>query len=184
MRVETKKLSDLNPAGYNPRRDLQPRDNEYKKLKTSILEFGILEAIVINERTGNMVGGHQKLKIMCELGGEPIIEYGKNDKPQLIGVREGITDCIIVDLPPEREKAANIALNKVTGEWDMPKLKDLLDELKMAEIDLLITGFDEAELEKLSQQFAVAEDEPEYDESVVVGMKTVVCPECGYEFSV
>ena len=52
-------IGQLNPAAYNPRKDLQPGDPEYEKLKRSMQEFGYVEPIVWNKRTGNIVGGHQ-----------------------------------------------------------------------------------------------------------------------------
>ncbi|WP_206917169.1 ParB N-terminal domain-containing protein [Alicyclobacillus suci] len=97
MRIETVKLENLIPAEYNPRIDLQPGDPEYEKLKRSIEEFGLVEPIVWNQRTGKVVGGHQRLKILQDLG-----------------VAE--TDVVIVDLDETREKALNLALNKIEGE--------------------------------------------------------------------
>lgn len=115
-------LDMINPAPYNPRKDLQPEDTEYKKLERSIDEFGYVDPIVWNELTGNMVGGHQRYKIL------------KNK-----GCTE--TDVSVVHLDTVKEKALNIALNKVSGEWDEEKLETLLKELE-SEIDLAITGYD------------------------------------------
>ena len=68
MQLETIELSQLNPAAYNPRKDLQPDDPEYQKLKKSIMEFELVEPIIWNKRSGNIVGGHQRRKILEELG--------------------------------------------------------------------------------------------------------------------
>ena len=68
MDIQRKKVSEINPAVYNPRKDLQPSDPEYEKLKKSILEFDMVEPLVWNKGTGNLVGGHQRLKILKELG--------------------------------------------------------------------------------------------------------------------
>ena len=69
MRIETLKLKDLNPASYNPRKELKPGDPEFEKLKRSITEFGYVELIVVNERTGNtVISGHQRLSVMKTLG--------------------------------------------------------------------------------------------------------------------
>ncbi len=65
-------ISDLNPAAYNPRKDLQPGDMEYEKLLRSVEEFGYVEPIIWNERTGNIVGGHQRFKILKQLGSDKI----------------------------------------------------------------------------------------------------------------
>ena len=61
MNIKTLKATELKAAEYNPRKDLQPEDAEYKKLRRSIEEFGYVEPIIWNERTGNVVGGHQRL---------------------------------------------------------------------------------------------------------------------------
>jgi ParB-like chromosome segregation protein Spo0J len=59
-------LGDINPARYNPRLDLRPGDPDYEKLKRSLEEFDCVEPLVWNERTGNLVGGHQRLKVLKE----------------------------------------------------------------------------------------------------------------------
>ena len=68
MEIRKVKVSDLRPAEYNPRQDLKPGDREYEKIARSIDEFGYVEPIVWNETTGNIVGGHQRLKILIERG--------------------------------------------------------------------------------------------------------------------
>lgn len=120
-------ISDLNHAKYNPRKNLQPGDAEYEKLKRSIEEFGYVEPVIWNERTGNIVGGHQRAKVMQDLGYEEIT-------------------CIVVNIDELEEKALNIALNKISGEWDIPLLTDLLKELDESDMDVFLTGFDAEEL--------------------------------------
>ncbi len=105
MNIEKKKLADLQPADYNPRKDLKPGDADYEKLKRSIEEFGYVDPIIWNERTGRICGGHQRFKIL---------------KAQ--GVEEA--EVVIVDFDEEKEKAFNIALNKVNGDWDKDKLAE------------------------------------------------------------
>ena len=68
MNIQKVQLEKLNPAKYNPRKDLRPGDPEYEKLKKSIETFGYVEPIVWNKRTGNIVGGHQRLKILQHQG--------------------------------------------------------------------------------------------------------------------
>ena len=70
MEIRTLKAAQLKPADYNPRRDLQPEDAEYQKLRRSMEEFGYVEPIIWNERTGRVVGGHQRLKVLLEKGAE------------------------------------------------------------------------------------------------------------------
>jgi len=98
MLIEKVPASKLNPAAYNPRKDLKPGDKEYEKLKRSIAEFGYVEPIIWNKTTGNVVGGHQRLKVLLDLGQTEI-------------------DCVIVELDDKREKALNLALNKIQGDW-------------------------------------------------------------------
>jgi len=139
LKIVTIKIEQLDPAAYNPRRDLQPGDPEYEKLKKSILEFDYIDPIIWNQRTGRVVGGHQRLKILQELGYSEI-------------------EVSVVDLPEDKEKALNLALNKISGDWDLPKLKDLLQELDNGDFDIELTGFDENEIEKLMLEFYVPED--------------------------
>lgn len=138
MEIQTLKVNEINPAKYNPRKDLQPGDPEYEKLKKSIIEFDMVEPLVWNKRTDNLVGGHQRLKILKELGIENV-------------------EVSVVDLSEVKEKALNLALNKISGEWDMPRLKDILEELDTGEFDIEITGFDFKEIEDLMTQFHVPE---------------------------
>lgn len=72
MKIVKKKIEDLRPASYNPRKDLKPGDKEYEKLKKSITEFGYVEPVIYNKRTGIVVGGHQRLKVLKDLGYEEI----------------------------------------------------------------------------------------------------------------
>lgn len=68
MKIITLPVSDLHPADYNPRKDLAPGDKQYEKLARSIETFGYVEPIVWNRTTGNIVGGHQRLKVLVEQG--------------------------------------------------------------------------------------------------------------------
>ena len=68
MELKMIEIEKLNPAPYNPRKTLTPDEPEYAKLERSILTFGEVEPIVWNERTGNVVGGHQRLNVLKRLG--------------------------------------------------------------------------------------------------------------------
>ncbi len=130
MKIEKIKIEKLNPAEYNPRKDLKPGDPEYEKLKNSILTFGYVEPVLWNKSTGNIIGGHQRYKVLVELGEKEI-------------------DCVVVDMDSENEKALNIALNKVSGNWDKDKLMLLIEDLQGVDFDVSLTGFDPAELDDL-----------------------------------
>ncbi|MCK5266998.1 MAG: ParB N-terminal domain-containing protein [Spirochaetes bacterium] len=121
------KISDLKPAPYNPRKDLKPGDPEYDKLKKAIIEFDYIDPVIINQRNNTVIGGHQRLKILKELGHIEI-------------------DVSVVDLDAAKEKALNIALNKTGGEFDIPMLSDLLLELDAEDFDIEVTGFGAEEI--------------------------------------
>ena len=130
MQIEKRAVVELKAAEYNPRKDLQPGDVEYEKLKRSIQEFGYVEPVIWNKRTGIVVGGHQRLKVMKDLGYTEV-------------------DCVVVDLDEAKEKALNIALNKISGEWDNDLLASLLKDLGGSGYDITLTGFDLAEAQEL-----------------------------------
>lgn len=130
MKFVKKKITDLIPADYNPRKDLKPGDPDYEKLKHSMKEFGYVDPIIWNQQTGRVVGGHQRLKIL-----------------QNEGIKEA--ECVVVNLDEEKEKALNIALNKISGDWDKDKLALLMTDLQASDLDISLTGFDEDEISDL-----------------------------------
>lgn len=133
MEIQIMKLSDLKPADYNPRIDLESGMEEYEKLKQSILEFGFVDPPIFNKRTGNLVGGHQRVAVAKDLGLCEEIEVS------------------VVDLPLDKEKALNVALNKISGRWDDDKLALLLKELDADILDL--SGFGEDEIQDVIEQY-------------------------------
>lgn len=68
MKIEKIKIKTIKPLKFNPRIDLKPEDEEYQKIKKSILEFDLVEPFIVNKRTGNLISRHQRLKILKELG--------------------------------------------------------------------------------------------------------------------
>lgn len=139
MEVKKVKLSEIAASEYNPRRDLQPTERSYQNIKNSLEAFGLVVPIIINKRTNTIVSGHQRYKILVESG-------------------ETKADVVLIDLPPEKEKALNIALNKVKGQWDIPKLGELLKEFD--EEQLSLTGFDASEIEELTKEFEEELEKP------------------------
>lgn len=129
MKIEKRKLSELNPAAYNPRADLKPGDPEYEKIRRSIEEFGYVDPIIVN-KDGTIIGGHQRFKIL--------LAAGKTE-----------AEVSVVDLDKTKEKALNIALNKTGGEWDMEKLKELIGEIDLSNLDATLTGFDAEEIKDI-----------------------------------
>ena len=125
--LKTLPVSVLKPAEYNPRKKLKKGDKEYEKIRNSIEEFGFADPLVVNSDM-TIIGGHQRLTVAMDLGYTEV-------------------PCAVVDVDKVREKALNIALNKITGTWDETLLADLLTDLKEADYDLDWTGFDAAEVE-------------------------------------
>lgn len=139
MEFIKKKINELKYANYNPRKKLQPEDKEYQKIKKSIEEFGYVEPIIIN-KDNTIIGGHQRLTVLKDLGYEKV-------------------DVIQIDIDKTKEKALNIALNKITGEWDYAMLGDLLLDLDSLNYDLEITGFDLDEIEEIMAPIGTEEKE-------------------------
>ena len=158
MQIEKMKVSDLKYAPYNPRKI---DDKELAKLKRSITEFGYVEPIVWNKRTGFVVGGNQRLKALRELEIEE-------------------ADVVVVDLDEAKEKALNVALNKISGEWDFIKLKDVLTDIDTGDFDIELTGFD---LDEIADLISTVIDTDFSDiESKAEEKRVLICPRCGHKW--
>tara|TARA_R110001592_G_scaffold45201_2_gene144563 strand:+ start:3214 stop:3705 length:492 start_codon:yes stop_codon:yes gene_type:complete len=121
MRITLIKIDSLKPSLYNPR---QITGKQYEDLKKSIDKFGMCKPIVINinpERLYNVIGGHQRLQILREMGAQKI-------------------PTVSVNLNEEDEKELNVRLNKNGGQWDI----DLLSNFDV--VDLKEWGFKDIEL--------------------------------------
>lgn len=142
-------VSELKPAAYNPRKKLKPGDKEYEKIKNSIEEFGFADPLVVNADM-TIIGGHQRLTVAMALGYTEV-------------------PCAVVDIDKVREKALNIALNKITGAWDENLLAELLEDIQSSDFDLGKTGFDPPEIEQLFNQVHdknVSDDDFDVDKAV------------------
>lgn len=166
MNLTKLKIGDLKIATYNPRKELNEKDKEYQKIKNSILEFGYVAPIIVNKDM-TVISGHQRIKVLKDLSYEEI-------------------ECIVVDFDKNKEKLLNIALNKISGEWDYQKLENIFNELENSNIDLSITGFDEKEINKLRK-----ETEETINDNVEVDLNEFnddkfqcKCPKCGFVFDV
>ena len=156
MIIETKKLSDLKPAPYNPRQSTKKQE---KKLQESLTKFGVVEPIIFNKQTGYIVGGHFRVRELKKLGYKEV-------------------ECVIVDLSEEDEKELNIRLNANTGEWDWDTLANEWNVEELAEWGLDIPNFEIDEetdysdknkeidtdefSDKMTLKFEVSQDEYEY----------------------
>lgn len=185
------KLTDISSAEYNPRKISEA---EQLKLRNSIDTFGVVDPIIINLKNNKIIGGHQRYDTLLDKYMED-----NNFFEELNLIRLGDVGWVFPDtdlkIPTEdHEKALNLALNKISGEWDTPKLADLLTELDLSGFGIELTGFDELELDELNINlgdereresneygYIIPEDEPEFDESIADDVESITCPRCGYE---
>ncbi|MBU2060295.1 MAG: ParB N-terminal domain-containing protein [Bacteroidetes bacterium] len=116
-KTQTVKREYIKPVDYNPRKI---EEENLLALQTSIDEFGLVEPLIWNKRTGNLISGHQRLKILDGENAQNI-------------------ECIVVNLSMSKEKLLNIQMNneKTQGEWDYEKLNNQLLELAETEEELL-----------------------------------------------
>ncbi len=136
MDIKNIPITELKPTIYNPRKITR---HVLKTLKANIQEFGLVDPLVVNSDM-TIIGGHQRFKACLELGFKEV-------------------PCIVLNLSKSKERALNLALNKVTGDWDRTKLEKLLHDIESA--DLGFTGFTDDELAKLVEE--VNATTPEYD---------------------
>ncbi len=131
--VPTRDLAGM-AALYNPR---TIEDHDLEALRRSLRYFGTVEPIVVNRRSGRIVGGHQRVKAALaeEIDSLPVV---------------------YVDLDDPSEKQLNLALNRIHGDWDLEKLEEVLRDLESAGADLDLTGFTDVEIEDLLR----GDDEP------------------------
>lgn len=126
--VETINRCDIKNADYNPR---VIDDGNKKKLKKALKTHGLVEAIIWNKRTGNLVGGHQRLDALDSL--EKSQDYS--------------LDVCVIDVDEREEAVLNVQLNNssMQGDWDIDKLADMSEDF---DID-----FDEMGFSKLDVDF-------------------------------
>ena len=161
-----RKLSELQEAEYNPN---EMNSRELTFLQNSIKKFGYIAPIIVNKRTGRIVGGHQRKKVLEQLGYDEI-------------------DVIEIDVPEEVEKQLNIALNNIKGHFNEFKLGELLEEIsKNDSFDSWAVGFTPAELDKLLKELnteldELLQDDNSQNEDTEERKTKHVCPKCGFEW--
>ena len=142
MNIEKAKLEDLVSPEWNPR---QITDEELTKLQVSLDEFGYIEPIIVNDVNNHIVGGNQRAKALKTLGYDEI-------------------DVVYVHIEDlAKEKACNVALNKISGDWDNDKLRVVLEEIELSPIDVSLTGFGEIELTEITEPTTETEPSNTYD---------------------
>ena len=142
MQIKKAPVKDLVSPEWNPR---QITDEELEKLKTSLEEFGYIEPIIVNDVNNHVVGGNQRLRALIALGYDEV-------------------DCVYVHIEDiNKEKACNVALNKISGDWDEDKLRTVLEDIELSPIDIKLTGFEELELTELEVKEPVTVHEDEFN---------------------
>lgn len=173
MDLETIPITSIIPAEYNPRKI---SDTEYEKLANSINEFGFVDPIIINLNNNHIIGGHQRYTVLLD----QYIQKGENSELNLIRLGDigwifPETELTIHD--EDYEKALNIALNQISGEWDLDKLEEIFTELTINGFDTELTGFNSLDLEDLDihletietpTETEITEDEYEPEEDLEV----------------
>ena len=153
MKIKIMKVADIIPADYNPRVALQPGMEPYEQLKASIGYHGLVSPLIWNERTGLLVGGHQRLTVLKNEGTEEV-------------------EVSVVNLNDQEERQLNLALNRIKGDWDFPKLEAMMKNMGLGREDVRITGFSAIELEGLGALEPI-EQMPDLTEPGGVGKQKV-----------
>jgi DNA modification methylase len=137
-------IETLRPWEGNPR---VMEEAELAKLKRSIQEFGLVEALVVRRSDQLVVAGHKRLEASRALGMAAV-------------------PVVYVELSDAEAKALNLALNRIQGEWDLPKLGELLEELReLADFDETLSGFGVGEIEDLLAELEREAMPAPYEES-------------------
>jgi len=128
------RLADVQFATYNPR--VMPAE-EMKSLKASLIKHGLVLNLIIQKKGNVLIGGHQRVRAMRELCKE------KNwPEPEFVW-------ATVLDVPDKVAKQLNIALNKISGEFDPYKLGQMFSSMSMTADDVLAVGFSSVEIAEL-----------------------------------
>lgn len=141
---DTIRFNDIEPADYNPR---ILTSKEYEKLQRSINTYGLVDPIIINLKNNRIIGGHQRYKVLQAEHEEDPTKYEELSLIRFGDIGWAFIDNELTLNSEEEEKALNIALNKISGEWDNEKLSNLFTDLNSIDFDLSLTGFDDYELD-------------------------------------
>ena len=194
LELENITLSELQPAEYNPR---QIDDNELRKLTNNLEEFGLVDPIIIDLSDNNtIIGGHQRFKVLEN-------KHLPDDNLNLIKLGDvgwvfEDTELRIKD--KNHQKALNLSLNRISGEWQYNKLSHLLSDLGNDNFNIELTGFDDIELSSFNIEEKVQLDNTIFDENCfdkprdynnneddeelinTDEIKQHKCPKCGHEW--
>jgi DNA modification methylase len=131
IRIEYVPVAALKEWDQNPR---LISNEQYRLLAQNVSRYGIVDPLIVDQRN-RIVGGHQRLKVLKDL-------------------RVKTVPIVRLQLTKQDFKVLNLALNKISGEWDKEKLAPLLEELApLPELDM--TGFSKQEANLLIEEFRV-----------------------------
>lgn len=172
----------------NPRNPRKITAAKRAQLARTLDRFGDLGGIVFNRRSGQLVGGHQRVDVFRQDKKARVTITERIDPPNAHGTaEEGYVEAMghrfsyrVVDWDAPTEMAANLAANKGAGDFDMPEVANWMHELDAASFDLDLTLFDADERQKLvdAPTFSPVDAEPVRLDKMV----RKSCPECGHEF--
>lgn len=152
-RLETMPLARLEANPDNPRK-ITPE--ALARLKRSMDTFGTLSPLTWNKRTGRLLAGHQRIKIMRADGAKT-------------------AQVFVVDIPKAQEQAAMLQLNRHQGDWDTQALGEILKGIE----DIELAGFTQADLDALHlspEPEADADADPQKDRAAELNRKWKVAP--------
>lgn len=148
--IEKIKITDIIPSEYNPR---EISDEETRKLKNSLSTFGLVDPIVINLKNNHIIGGHQRFDVLVNKNLEDGTIFEELNLIRLGDIGWVFVDTDLKIESEDHEKALNLALNKISGDWDYDKLTTLFTDLKSSDLNVELTGFDDTEIEILLDDF-------------------------------
>lgn len=148
MQVELININQLRPFERNPKKH---SEEQIKRIVRSIQEFGFTNPILALKENNMVIAGHARLKAARQMNLAEV-------------------PVIFLDMPYEKAIAYVVADNRLAeiAEWDNSMLLPLLDEIKLAGIDVELTGFESDFMEKKKEVDILS---PEYES--VEGMSEV-----------
>ena len=174
--IEVVSLAKISLYPENPR---EMDTSQFDRLKKSIVEYGFIDPLIVNKRTHESFTADEKKPTV--IGGNMRYRAAKE---------LGLTEVPVawVDIDKNKEKILNIALNRISGKWDIGKLEKMVYELsdKDLSLDLDVTGLEDWELKLYNpgEDIGFPENIEGIDEKSMPGkLKTTnACPKCGYKW--
>lgn len=180
--IKDSKLKDLKPDPSNPR---TISEEKLSSLRKSLEEFGDLSCIVYNELEDKLVSAHQRIKTWNP--NSKIVITNKYKKPNKQGtIREGYVEIEgekfkyrVVRWTAEKHKAAMLAANKHSGEWDQKKLNEIVESLKASSLDFNLTGFEFSDFPKIFPEHKFDPNKewtgmPEFDQEDATSFRHII----------